>query len=85
MKPISFKGQNVVFAKDQPEYQPLPALRMPDGEVITCWELSDEELEGVTKTKRIYLSQLTFNQALQPVKISVDLSDGIEPLYETLK
>lgn len=41
MKPKEFKGQNIVFAKDQPEYQPLPALRMPDGEVITCWGLSE--------------------------------------------
>ena len=39
MKPVEFKHQNVVFAKDQPEYQPLPALRLdtPEGEVISCW------------------------------------------------
>tara|TARA_R110002020_G_scaffold475112_1_gene708608 strand:+ start:4485 stop:4745 length:261 start_codon:yes stop_codon:yes gene_type:complete len=82
MKPVSFKGQNVVFAKDQPEYQPLPALKMPDGEVITCWELSDQEIEDVTKTKRIYLQQLTFNQPLQPVIIHVNLEDGIDLIEE---
>lgn len=82
MKPVSFKGQNVVFAKDQPEYQPLPALIMPDGEVITCWELSDQEIEDVTKTKRIYLQQLTFNQPLQPVMIIVNLEDGINLIEE---
>lgn len=27
MKPIEFPGVNVVFAKDQPEYMPLPAMR----------------------------------------------------------
>jgi hypothetical protein len=27
MKPIEFKEKNVVFAKDQPQYQPLPALK----------------------------------------------------------
>ena len=34
MKPVEFKHQNIVFAKDQPEYQPLPALRIdsPTGE-----------------------------------------------------
>ena len=53
MKPIKFKGQNVIFAKDQPEYIPLPALKMPDGEIITCWELSDEELEKITKNKDV--------------------------------
>lgn len=77
MKPIEFPGHNVVFAKDQPEYQPLPALRMPDGEVITCWEISDEELEEIVKTKRIYLSQLTFNQPLQPILPMAGLDGGI--------
>jgi hypothetical protein len=45
MKPVEFKQQNVVFAKDQPEYQPLPALRLntPEGEVISCWRLSFKE------------------------------------------
>lgn len=39
MRPVKFPGHNVVFAEDQPEYQPLPAILMPglDGEVITCW------------------------------------------------
>ena len=34
MKPIKFKGHNVVFAEDQPEYQPLPALKYADGDVV---------------------------------------------------
>ncbi len=77
MKPVEFKGQNVVFAKDQPEYLPLPALRLPDGEVITCWEFSEEELQEVIRTKRIYFSQLTFNTHLQPILPLVDLADRI--------
>ena len=38
MKPIEFKGQNVVFAKDQDGYQPLPACIKKDnyGTVVTC-------------------------------------------------
>lgn len=75
MKPIEFKGQNVVFGADQPEYQPLPALRLHDGQVITCWELTDEELAEVIKNKCIYLQQMTFNTPLQPVYLSVGLDD----------
>lgn len=78
MKPVEFKGQNVVFGQDQPEYQPLPALRMPDGEVITCWEMTDEQLQEVIRTKRVYLKQTTFNGPLQPVMVLADLSDNIE-------
>ncbi len=82
MKPIEFPGHNVVMGKNQPEYLPLPALKMPDGEVITCWELTDEELEKVKESHRIYLSQLTFNRPLQPVKLMADLSDGITFITE---
>jgi hypothetical protein len=28
MKPVEFPGVNVVFAKDQPEYMPLPAMKI---------------------------------------------------------
>lgn len=77
MKPIEFKGQNVVFAKDQPEYLPLPALRMPDGEVITCWQISDDEMERIRQNGCIYLSQLTFNGPLQPIMPMAELGDNI--------
>jgi hypothetical protein len=79
MKPVPFPGQNTVFGESQPEYQPLPALKMPtaDGEVITCWEVTDDDLEIIQKTRRIYLSQLTFKGKLQPVMLMTDLSDNI--------
>lgn len=80
MTPIKFEGHNVVFAEDQPEYQPLPAIKIDSqqGEVITCWELSDEELADVIKNKKVYLSQLTFNGPLQPVMIHSSLGKFIE-------
>ncbi len=82
MRPVSFPGQNVVFGKDQPQYNPLPALDLDDdnGEVITCWEMTDEELEQVKKTRRIYLSQYTFRRPLQPILMMTDLSDKLELL-----
>jgi hypothetical protein len=30
MKPVEFPGVNVVFAKDQSEYMPLPAMKIPN-------------------------------------------------------
>lgn len=78
MKPIEFKGQNIVFAKDQKEYLPLPAMKLPDGNVITCWEFTDEEIEQIVKNKKMYISQLTFNLPLQPILPMVDLSDGLD-------
>lgn len=72
MAPIEFPEQNVVFAKDQPEYLPLPAHVTTDGQVTTCWEMTPEEREVFLKTGRIYLRVLTFGQPLQPLMLSVE-------------
>jgi hypothetical protein len=66
MKPIPFEEQNCVYAKDQPEYLPLPAHKTEQGEVISCWQLSWREFFLFLRTRRIWLRQLTFNMPLQP-------------------
>ena len=68
MKPIEFKGANVVFAKDQPEYLQLPAFKDDEGNVITEWELTDRERLKIFNGENLRLSLLTFNQPLQPVR-----------------
>lgn len=76
MKPVEFPGVNVVFAKDQPEYVPLPAMKVPNdpqGLIITKWQLSPDELKRIQETGTIHLSVLTFNKPLQPVLLTVDL------------
>lgn len=67
MKAVEFPEQNVVYGKDQEEYSPLPAHKSePMGQVVTCWELTDEDLAKVIETKRVYLAVWTFEQPLQP-------------------
>lgn len=77
MKPISFPGSNVIFGANQPEYLPLPALKTDDGEVISCWQCSAEDLEEINRTGKVYLKQSTFNGPLQPVSVCASLDDGI--------
>ena len=74
MKPVEFKHQNIVFAKDQPEYQPLPALRIdsPTGEVISCWKLSFKERIKVLFFGRLWLSLMSFNKPLTPSYMAVN-------------
>lgn len=79
MKPVEFPGFNATYAKDQPQYQPLPALREKDGRVTTCWKLSWRERFKMFQTGKIWLSQLTFNDPLQPQLPLVD-SPVILPL-----
>jgi hypothetical protein len=77
MKPIEFEGQTHILAKDQKEYQPLPVAI--EGNCCTsCWELSDEELRVLAKTKRLWLHQFNFGQPLQPQLPSVERADPTE-------
>jgi hypothetical protein len=76
MKPSSpvLKGfPHVVYAKDQKEYSPLPAILCADdqGTVITRWSLSLWERLKVMFGGSIYHQQLTFKGALQPIFVSV--------------
>lgn len=74
MKPIEFKHQNIVFAKDQSEYQPLPALRIDSqgGEVITCWQLSFKERIKILFTGVVWMSLMTFNKKMTPCYLAVN-------------
>ena len=72
MQPTTFKGQNIVFAENQPQYKPLPAFVSPDGIVLTCWKLNLKERLKILFSGRFYLQTLTFNQALQPMLPSIE-------------
>lgn len=77
MKPIKFPEVNVTYAEDQPEYQPLPVFRQRDGIVVSCWELTDEEIEKIKESKQIFLSVMTFNQPLQPLFLTAHKEEVI--------
>jgi hypothetical protein len=77
MKPTTFKEQNVVYAKNQPEYIPLPAFKENSkrGEVVSCWKLSFIERIIVLFTGRVWLSLLSFNKPLTPSLLAVKKSE----------
>ena len=74
MQPLNFDGANVVFGAKQPKYIPLPAEYRggKSGEILTCWELSPDELKRVQETGKLWLGVLTFGQPLQPVYLAVE-------------
>lgn len=73
MKPVEFKEQNVVYAKDQKEYLDLPSYRdKATGRVISCWKLSLFERLKLLFTGRLWLHILAFNNPLQASKLSAD-------------
>lgn len=74
MEARSFKEANVKFAENQEEYITLPAYREehdPNGEIVTSFKLSEDEIKQVVETGTIYLRVLTFKQPLQPIGCSV--------------
>jgi hypothetical protein len=64
----------VTLGKGQPEYVPLPAIRLvgDEGELITRWELSDEDRARLAAGGSVYLHVWTFGQRLQPVRLSTE-------------
>lgn len=62
----------IVFAKDQPQYRPLPAIRTADGIVMTRWRLTWAERWLLFWRGSFYLQQMTFGDPLQPLLPSVE-------------
>lgn len=72
MKPTIFDGSNTEFAKNQPEYLPLPAHYSDEGIVTTCWQMTLSERVRVLFTGCMWLQTLTFKKPLQPQKLSAE-------------
>lgn len=83
MKPIEFPEQNIVFAKDQPEYLPLPAHKADSqqGEVISCWQLSFKERIKILFTGKLWISLMTFNKPLTPMLPTTNKWDLLNKEY----
>lgn len=66
-----FSDREVVYAKDQPGYRPLPVHRTDDGMVLSRWHFTHEERLAVSQGADVYLYQWTGNRPLQPVAVTV--------------
>lgn len=71
MNPIEFPEHNKVWAKDQPQYRPLPTYTN-EQETISCWQLTWRERFTVLLRGRLWLRQMNFGGALQPQLPSVE-------------
>lgn len=84
-----YEQHEVVFAKSQPEYLPLPALVLEGEEkpVVSRWRLDDEERKKIAAGEDILLTQNIFSghvcphcegkfdSLFNPVRLEV--SDGV--------
>jgi hypothetical protein len=61
----------VIYAKGQPQYLQLPARRSADGEVVSRWRPDFRTRLRVLFGGDFYVTLLTFNQPLTPIRVSV--------------
>lgn len=68
MRPVNFPEQNVVMAKDQKEYLPLPAFKSTEGNglVISKWKFTWKERLMILIGRPLWVSVYTFHHPLQP-------------------
>jgi len=77
MRAVNFKQANVNLAKNQDQYNTLPAYMGQVGSepeetgFITCFELSEQEIENINKHGKIWYTQMTFNNQFHPMSMIV--------------
>lgn len=75
IEPTAAGGQSVTFAKDQPQYVPLPAKVFNQGLVLTEWKPDEAELARLMAGEAIRLWIWRFGNQLQPLKLEVTSED----------
>lgn len=65
-----------IFAKDQPQYRQLPANVQPPY-VETKWKLTWKERLTLLLRGSLYLTVMTFDRPLQPIRMSVLRSEAL--------
>lgn len=68
-------ASRVVFGRDQPEYQELPAVIYTDGLVMTEWEPTAEELHRLMCGGLVRIFLHTFQQPVQPLTAEVTIPE----------
>ena len=66
------------MGKNQPQYQPLPIVRLVKDEQGRCysvWEFTEEERARVAAGEPLVLEQLTFGRGFSPILPTVGLRE----------
>jgi hypothetical protein len=78
--PIDFEESNSVLTSPRgyPAVPPLPILRLSDGHLLSCWQLTSDERLLIPKTGRIWLSVLA-GYVHPPCEIAAAIEDLVHP------
>lgn len=72
------ESEELVYAKDQPEYIPLRTLKAvgAQGQVLSRWTLTEDQRKAVAAGADIFLELSTFNRPLQPIRMAISDASG---------
>jgi hypothetical protein len=72
----------VTFAKDQPEYSPLPVFQT-EKTVISRWKLSEAERRHIAAGGDLFIAMMNFGGPLLPIlPIAADPDQALELVLE---
>lgn len=74
---VGLQAKEKIFAKNQPEYMPLPALVSEDKRriVTTRWELTAKDRAEIAAGADVFISLMTFGHPLQPLLVYIAPKD----------
>jgi hypothetical protein len=75
--PAQFPEANAILAAGQNDYEPLPVYRFADGRIVCCFRLAPMELAEIQRTRTLWIQQLTFGNAFQPLALSTRRPDDL--------
>lgn len=74
-KPVveGLEKHEVVYAKNQPEYNPLRTVRgkTESTPVLSRWNLTEQQRQAVLDGADVYLELNTFGNPLQPIRMAI--------------
>lgn len=77
MKPVSpvIPGGNfteIVIAKNQPEYMPLPVIPFTNGAILSRWSLDEAERKAIKVSGEVFIYLMTFGKEKPECSFQVD-------------
>lgn len=79
MRSLKFEGCNMAIAGNQQQYRTIHAKLESTGECTMIFELTDEELAEIVRTKKIVYQRLTFGDKFQPMNILTHWPGDVAP------
>lgn len=69
MRPVEFRGVNVIYGHNQEGVRPLPCHKAADNEgtATFCFELDPEERAQIAQEGKLWIQVWTYDRPLEPM------------------